>query len=351
MSETAPQAAAPSAPTPEVHTPAPGGVVDRAINPKSTKAEAKPQEAVAGVPEAAKPPANTEEFVKWLKEQHKEKIKANGKERELTYDQLLREASKGIGSHEAFEQASQLRKQVAAEKETLAQEKRQVQQLIQQLRQNPFAALQQLGVDDRTLRELTENYVYDQIQLDKDPTKRQQLSLQRQQEEFERKQRAFQQQQESAQTEQYTKQYQQRFQREIPAALQAAGLDTKDPKIFNMVIDQAQEALRLGLPMDFQSIAENVKETVFQMRAHVAESLKSSLLSKSDRIEMLKEAKSLLGEDLVKAIQEGLVAEVRQTIPQARTRAPELPALRPAEKANPGYITSEQWRAQLANRR
>jgi len=337
-----------SAPSSTQEALAPTGPLGRAVDPKQPNV---PKVEGLAVPDADKAPGNTEEFVKWLKEQHKEKIKANGKERELTYEQLVREASKGIGSHEAFTQASELRKQVTAEKATLAAEKQQVHQLIQQLRRNPFQALQQLGVDERALREMTENYVYDQMQLDKDPGKRQQMSLQKQQEEFEHKQRTFHQQQEQAQTDQYTRQYQQQFQREIPAALRAVGLDTKDAKIFSMVIDQAQEALRLGLPMDFTSIAENVKESVFQTRAHVAESLRSSLLSKSDRIEMLKEAKGLLGEDLIRAIQEGLVAEVKQNVPQPRTRAPDIQALRPADKANPGYISAEQWRSQLANRR
>lgn len=114
---------------------------------ESAGADAKPVEG-GSAPETGEAGKQTE--VKT--DPGKVKLKIDGQEIEVTNDELIRLAQKGKAADGRMQEAATVRKQVA--------------QLIESLKSNPFEVIEKMGLN---ARELTEKWLYDKIQYEQKP--------------------------------------------------------------------------------------------------------------------------------------------------------------------------------------
>lgn len=98
------------------------------------------------------------------------KIKVDGEERELTKEQLIAEAQKGISANKRFEEAAQLRKQHEAQQQQIQQERTQLSQAVEHYSAQLQSLMQQGQPDWNALLEhnpieyLKQKEIYSQYQ-------------------------------------------------------------------------------------------------------------------------------------------------------------------------------------------
>jgi hypothetical protein len=129
-----------------------------------------------------------------------------------------------------------------------------------------------------------------------------------------------------------TAQHVQRFNAEIPAAMEAAGLP-RDPAAARLVIEHAQRAASLGMPIDLKWAARDVASQMVSKYAPVFAKMPPERLI------------SALGKDAIDAIQKHLISRAQPGIPQPKPVPQQANGTQPKR---PYGMSVDEWREKFA---
>lgn len=268
-----------------------------------------------------KPP---EEVPEWKKAKHK--VKIDDSEMEVDYDELTRGYQRMQAAQKRFEEASKLRKEAEQAIE-------QVKAFQKQLQQSPDKFLPKiLGKD--MFQKIAEDYVWSQIQHEKQyenvpPEIRQRLQ---QAEEWEQKAREWEAEQQRRQEEQRTaaerreiEQRKAKWEQQITQGLEQYGADLpKNADTLRRAAFYVQAALSNNAPVDMQDIAEQVRESYRdELRRIAGNATPEQLLQ-------------IFGEDVANKIRKYDIARVKSPTPQRQSVS--------QESANSGRNKRKQYR-------
>ena len=94
------------------------------------------------------------------------KLKINGAEKSMSYDDVLAEAQKAAAANEKFQKAAEIEKR-AMQLERQAQDTQsKLERFMQLMKENPALLAREAGVSEKEYRESAEKYLYEQLQRD-----------------------------------------------------------------------------------------------------------------------------------------------------------------------------------------
>lgn len=299
MADAVPTPAAPTTPTDTPEAPKTAADTSAAANAPDPKPEAKPAE---------KAP-----------EPRRLKLKVDGQELELDEGEVIRRAQKASAVERKLEEIARARKELEereAKMKAPAQDPR-VKELTLKHGWTEEDAAAFLKVQDLYARE---QQTPEQRALADERKRREELEQKLQAEEKAKKDAAL---QAEIQAER------QRFEREIPAAAEKAGLP-KTPHAGRLMVDQLMRQQRSGLPLDFEDAAISAKETLTQ-------EVKAILGGMSEA-----QLESYLGEH-AERLRKHWVAKVKGDV---KPEPP--PAAKPNGEQRPKtYLSPDEWRKSL----
>ena len=162
--------------------------------------------AVESAPETAESAPETVEQPTFKGTKHR--VKIDGSEAEVDYDELIKAYQTGKASTKRFTEAAQKEKQVA--------------QFLSAIKEDPFTALQQLGVEN--VDEIAERRIADRIRWEMMPEdERERLELKKKLQQYEQKEQSYKKQQEEAQYQLEMAQALKEVDEEIGAELKKSG--------------------------------------------------------------------------------------------------------------------------------
>lgn len=279
--------------------------------------------------ETARKEAESEAEKEFKKEIRKLKLKVNGKERELTEEEVIRRAQLAEAADEKFKEA--------------AEKNRMAEQFLQALKSNPLEVLAHpdLGIDVKELatQVLGEEYrrqTMDPAELEREEM-RQQLEAykQREQEELQRRE----QEELTTRQEQLRQQYQAEYDKSITSALQESGLP-KNPYTVKKIAQIMRDALEYGYDMDAHTAADMVKEQHLNDLSEMFGTLEGEQLI------------SMLGPELAKKIRKYDLAQVKSKLAASQPEAVADKAEKQTRISKPSssqkeYLRPDEWKEKL----
>ena len=176
----------------------------------------------------------------------KKKLKIRGKEQEVEEEEYHAYAQKGLTATQDWQAAAKM--------------KRDADERIQRIKDDPISVLQELGID---IDKIAEERIWDKIQKETDPEKYEAMKVQA---EKDRKAKAYDEEQTKKLTSEQEvrkaenrRRFQEDFDKKIGATLASSGLP-KTPRSAQRVVDYLEAAVREGYEPDIAEIAENVKQ-------------------------------------------------------------------------------------------
>jgi Txe/YoeB family toxin of Txe-Axe toxin-antitoxin module len=280
---TPPSAPAPSAPSSPAKAPAPAPAANLGAAPKSP---AVPNSAFADKPEApvAETPAEKKRRIKY---------KVDGAEKEVDLDSL---DDATLATKLQFAEAARTRMQEAAEL------KKAVQNLITEIKKDPFAALNDpaFGLDLESMAAERLKAKFREAQMS--PEEQERLRLQKELEDRDAKLRSIEEEKKSAAHRELVEKIHAESEKEFMSALEAVKLP-KNHHTLNMMADIAEMNLDHGLELTPQQMAAEVAERVRSSTAQVVKGLSDDQLVE------------YLGSDVVKRILKHSLAKVKPAKP------------------------------------
>lgn len=174
----------------------------------------------------------------------KYQIKVNGVTREMTIEQLIAHASKGIGADEKFQKASALTKKTET--------------LVKKLKEDPDTVLRELlGRDPEELYK--ERLAKKLEELSLDPKEKELRDYKRKVEEYEAKEKERIAKEESERQSKAVEGWVKHYDKELPEAIRAAGLPLSQD-VIKMTADIMIANLEEGLDLPMNAVMEIVKE-------------------------------------------------------------------------------------------
>lgn len=202
------------------------------------------------------------------------KIKVNGQEREFDEKAVLAMASRSFGADEKFQKAAQSRKQL--------------ERLVQLAKDDPDSLLRE--VTGRDPEEIYKERLAKKLeQLSLDPKEKELRDYRRKLEEYEKKEQARQQAQNKEKADKATKFWMDKYDRQLPQAIKAAGLPLT-PEVIGQTVDILIASLEDGIDLPYDVAMELVKDKyVGSMKKFLTSAQKEKLVD-------------LLGQDVVDAL-------------------------------------------------
>jgi hypothetical protein len=239
---------------------------------------------------------------------------------ELSESEVIKRAQMAESAQQRYQEAAQMRKQAEA--------------ILQNIRENPIAAMQELGIEN--FRDQAEQWLYSELQRDMmDPKDREleELRQYRQQQEDARKQAEESKRTtaEQQQMQQLQKKYEAEYEQQFISALETVDLP-RDAETVADVAALMDQALRNGYEIDAQTAAELVRDRYQAKLKSAVSKLKGESLVKFFGEDMIKELRkhdiSLLKAKLANNTPQPTPGE---QVPVARNQPEEERKLRPSE--------------------
>lgn len=252
------------------------------------------------------------------------KYKVDGKEFE---ESLNLDDEESLRHHVQMSKAAQKRMSEAAN------EKKQVQQFVRALKENPLAVLNNpsLGLD---FRKLAEQYLLEEIQ--RETMSPEQIKLKQAEKIIQERENEFKskrEKEEQAQIEQLQSHYVQEYEKTIVTALSDSGLP-KNPMTVKRMAELMQKNIQHGMDLEPKDLARLVREElVSELQSIVGDSDGDSLLS-------------LLGDGVSDKIRKHDLASLnKKMMNQSKQVSPST-----SEKQEKRSLSRDEWREQLAKR-
>ena len=307
MPDTAPTtSAAPTSSAP----PAASTTVATTNTPVATQTTAADPKVAAPVPGQVQTPPKPEK--------RKYTLKVDGKEEVLELDDV--------------ETTTRLQKAHAAEKrmQEAAEERKKIAGLLKYMKDDPFGAAKELGVDLDALAEkrLAEKF---KVELMK-PEERAQYELQKKAQEYEAKVKQYEAQEKARAEAQLAERVFKETEASFMAALKTEGVEPSYQTLYEMA-QVAKDALQYGVELSPAQLATEVKSRIMQANAKLEQSIR----------------KNLKGEELIKHLGDETVREVlRYAVEKAKGRVPATTAQTQTEPKLPS--PAEEFESRAARR-
>ena len=213
---------------------------------KSSATTVKSTDTTSDKPSTSKEKDSAESDKSSAQPSDKRKLKIRGQELEVDDDKYHEYAQKGAASTQTWQEAAKLKKEA--------------EDRIQRIKDDPISVLQELGID---IDKIAEERIWDKIQKETDPEKYEAMKVQA---EKDRKAKAYDEEQnkkltseQEARKAENRRRFQEDFDKKIGATLASSGLP-KTPRSAQRVVDYLEAAVREGYEPDIAEIAENVKQ-------------------------------------------------------------------------------------------
>jgi hypothetical protein len=176
----------------------------------------------------------------------KYKFKAAGKDREMTLDELLKHASKGIGAEEKFGQAAKLAKAAAA--------------LEMKIKSDPFGALVEALGSREAAHKFMEDNLYDEYKTKTlSPEQKAAAEAKRAADERENNLKKREQEIEQRELSRKAEEFGRKFDTEATEAMRKIGLEQTEESVYEFA-RLARIAIDEDMELDLEDIAQRVKE-------------------------------------------------------------------------------------------
>lgn len=250
------------------------------------------------------------------------KLVIDGKEEEVTKDELIRRAQKYAAADKRFQKAAEIQKQHEL--------------VIDTLKESPVEALTRVHGPEKA-RELMEKYLYEQLQYDQLTPEQKRLKELEKENQALKGQKQKEEEQKAAEAEQKLQtQYKADYEKKILSALETSGLPVSEDTISRMAF-YMRHALQQGIDAPMDLIVEQVREDL----SHRSK----SLISKLKGPELLK----LLGDDVIKLIREADLEALKSGTPTVPSAPPQTPIgnQNNESKKPKRYISMDEARAEI----
>lgn len=235
---------------------------------------------------------------------YKERIKINGKEREVTLEELRREASKQMAADEKFKSAKQLN-----------DEARQLKAAFES--GNVVDALAKQGKTAKEIRTILEDHLLDIIdQENMDPKEKELKDLKKFKEQKDKEAAEEMSKKEAAKHAQEIERARARLETELVDAIKASNMP-KNTTVFQKVAREMESALINGYEMSAAEAVKIVEQDMIEEYLAVLPQLGADRLKKA------------LGKDMLKLIQEEQVRAVKEAAPSFVNRRNTKPVADP----------------------
>lgn len=167
------------------------------------------------------------------------KLKANGKEIELTLEELQTWAQKGMGANQKFQEAARMREQM--------------QKIMQMIKTNPRAILEdpRIGVD---IKKLAEDVLWEQVQREKmTPEQRELQETKKKLEEFEKQNKELESRTKTEKFNQEVEHFSKKLGEDIQNVLQTSNVPKTQFTVKRMAF-YMQEALKRGVDLSAKDV-------------------------------------------------------------------------------------------------
>lgn len=270
---------------------------------KTTKSVAKQAEAIVEQPAVAS--AQPDQLFE---------VVINGKQTQVTKEQLIRMAQKGEAADEKFNKASEM--------------SRQASQILEYFKTNPTRALQELG---HNVREMAESYLADEIRKEMmSPEQKEAMEWKRKAEEYEKMLKAGEEKAKAERISLEKAKYVKKYDEELTAAIDKAGL-IKEPAIVKNIARIMHEYLERGMEITADEAVQEYNDT--------------TLAQASQLIKLVGAARAtqMLGDDFMNAIRKEDLKKLKNPLTPSGDNghfgARDVPKREKQEK-----MTIEEWK-------
>lgn len=270
----------------------------------------------------------------WLKAKHK--VKVNGRDLEVDYQDLVQNYGLQRAAHERFQEAAKMRQEA--------------ERLKQMFAQDPISAAVQAGlIPEERAYEMMMKKVQERLEYEAlDPVKRHELELREKEHRLRQREQNFQKQQEEARIGQMAEQYKSEYTKSFPEALQRAGVPANERYIRQMT-QLALQATQAGMDWKPDDVARLVREEMMGLRQHAFDEHKSKWESDTLNEEAtLEDFVATYGEKALKKLIKGHLSKVQKfkAGQGGQAQQPEAPRSTPREKS-PSFVSLEDLRRKL----
>lgn len=262
--------------------------------------------------------ASATEGAKAKEAERKYKLKVNGQEREVDEKTAMAWAQRGMAADEKFQQA--------------AQKQKQIDRLVQLAKDDPDQLLAELTGKDPT--EIYKSKLKERLEkLSMDPRERELHEAKSKLEAYERAEAARKAEAEKLNLDRATQFYIQKYDKELPEAIKAAGLPLTED-VIKATAEIMMLNLEQGMDLPYELVMELVKDRYKRSF--------TGFLSASDMDALI----DLFGEEKVDAL---FAAKAKRKAPKAAQPAATKPAVSAADKKEKPYMTPDELKEYVAN--
>ena len=238
---------------------------------------------------------------------HKEKLKINGKEREISYDEMKRLASMSAASDERFKSAKQM-----------SDEAKQLKSAFES--GNIVEALGKLGKSPKEIRTMLEDHLLDFLEQDSlDPKEKELRDLKKFKEQAEKEQADLRKRSDDEKMSKEVERQRLSLENELVGAIKDSNLP-KNTMVFQKVAREMESALINGYEMKASEAVKIVEQELIEEYSALLPHLGAERLKKA------------LGKDMLKLLQEEQVRAVKESEPSFAKQREKAPQKKPTSK-------------------
>lgn len=267
---------------------------------------------------------NPEAITKPVNEKRKYKYKVDGREveEELSDEDVRQHLSMSKAANKRFQEAATIKKQS--------------EQLIKMLRENPEAVLDNPQImGNKKFREIAENYLIKQIDEQMlSPEQKQQRDMEQKLRQYEQAEKERKDQIEAEQMEKMQSHYAQDYETKIVAGLSSQGIP-KTPRTVKRMAELMSKNLQYGLELEPSQLAEMVKQDYL---ADIQE-----LFGATEADALL----NLLGDNVSNKIRQADLKKLKASQPQFNRMGSNSSSPTTPRQPDQRKLTKDEWREQM----